>query len=59
MQELKLPSQKKVTGFLAQLKSKYTNVCSRGKKQEELETILQQESYDIAVTKTWWDGSHN
>lgn len=29
-------------------------------KQEELETIVQQESYDVfAITETWWDGSYD
>ena len=31
-----------------------------GNKQEELEAIVQQESYDIvAVTETWWDDSYD
>ncbi|PKU34926.1 mitochondrial fission process protein 1 [Limosa lapponica baueri] len=31
-----------------------------GNKQEELEAIVQQESYDVvAVTETWWDDSHD
>ncbi|KAJ7420326.1 hypothetical protein BTVI_21858 [Pitangus sulphuratus] len=31
-----------------------------GNKQEELEAIVQQESYDVvAITETWWDDSHD
>lgn len=30
-----------------------------GNKQVELETIVQQDGYDIvAITEIWWDGSH-
>ncbi|PKU47277.1 adaptin ear-binding coat-associated protein 1 [Limosa lapponica baueri] len=51
---------KKVAGQLAQLECIYTNVCSMGNKQEELEAIIQQENYDIvAITETWWEDSHN
>jgi len=43
----------------AQLRSLNTNACSMGNKPEELETIVQSESYDIvAITKTWWNDSH-
>jgi len=43
-----------------QLKCIYTNACSMGNKQEELEAIVQQDSYDLAVvTERWWDDSHN
>ena len=43
----------------AQLRCLYTNACSMGNKPEELETIVQSESYDIvAITKTWWNDSH-
>ena len=46
--------------MLAQLKCIYTNAHSMGNKQEELEAIVHQEGYDIvAITKTWWDGSHD
>ncbi|KAJ7406230.1 hypothetical protein BTVI_66085 [Pitangus sulphuratus] len=32
---------------------------SMGNKQEELEAIVQQESYDVVIiTETWWDDSH-
>ncbi|XP_051640625.1 uncharacterized protein LOC127469851 [Manacus candei] len=38
----------------------YTNARSMGNKQEELEAIVQQESYDVvAITETWWDDSHD
>ncbi|KAJ7405034.1 mitochondrial fission process protein 1 [Pitangus sulphuratus] len=31
-----------------------------GNKQEELEAIVQQESYDVVtITETWWDDSHD
>ncbi|KAJ7424170.1 hypothetical protein BTVI_07462 [Pitangus sulphuratus] len=44
----------------AQLKCTYTNASSMGNKQEELEAIEQQESYDeVAITETWWDDSHD
>ncbi|GAB0206513.1 hypothetical protein GRJ2_003116900 [Grus japonensis] len=47
-------------GSVAQLKYIYTNACSMGNKQEELEAIVQQENYDIvAIMETWWDDSHN
>ncbi|KAK4824014.1 hypothetical protein QYF61_009605 [Mycteria americana] len=51
---------KKGTGSIAQLKCIYTNACSMGNKEEELEAIVQQKNYDIvAVTETWWGDSHN
>ena len=38
----------------AQLKCFYTNARSIGSKQEEMETIVQQENYDlVAIMKTW------
>ncbi|PKU29317.1 mitochondrial fission process protein 1 [Limosa lapponica baueri] len=44
----------------AQLKCIYANACSMGNKQDELEAIVQQDSYDIvAITEMWWDDSHN
>ena len=44
----------------AQLKCIYTNACSMGNKQEELEAIVQQDSYDlVAITGAWWDDSHD
>ena len=51
---------KKVAGSIAQLKRIYTNACSMGDRQEELEATVQQENYDIvAITETWWDESRN
>jgi len=42
------------------MKCLYTNTCSMGNKQEELEVIVLLESYDlIAITETWWDESHD
>ena len=44
----------------AQLKCVYTNACSMGNKQEELEATVRQASYDlVAITETWWDHSHD
>ncbi|GAB0207545.1 hypothetical protein GRJ2_003220200 [Grus japonensis] len=44
----------------AQLKCIYTNACSMGNKQKELEAIMQQDSYDlVAITETWWDDSRD
>ncbi|KAJ7415501.1 hypothetical protein BTVI_38021 [Pitangus sulphuratus] len=44
----------------AQLKCMYTSAHSMGNKKEELEAIVQKESYDvIAITETWWDASHD
>ncbi|PKU42802.1 rna-directed dna polymerase from mobile element jockey-like [Limosa lapponica baueri] len=44
----------------AQLKCIYANACSMGHKQEELEAIVRQDSYDVvAITETWWDDGHN
>ena len=44
----------------AQLKCLYTNAHSMGNKQEELETVVQLEKYNlIAVTETRWDDSRN
>ncbi|KAJ7408012.1 hypothetical protein BTVI_60920 [Pitangus sulphuratus] len=38
----------------------YTNARSMGNKQEDLEALVQQESYDVvAITETWWDDSHD
>ncbi|KAK4817255.1 hypothetical protein QYF61_005468 [Mycteria americana] len=50
----------KETRTTAQLKCLYTNARSMGNKQEELEAIVHQETYDmVAITETWWDDSHN
>ncbi|KAJ7419991.1 hypothetical protein BTVI_23322 [Pitangus sulphuratus] len=44
----------------AQLKCMYSNARNMGNKQEELEAIMQQESYDVvAITEMWWDDSHD
>jgi len=44
----------------AQLKCAYINARSMGNKQEELEAIIQQDSYDLfAITEMWWDNSHD
>ena len=44
----------------AQLRCLYTNARSMGNKQEELEAIVQLESYDtVAITETWWNDSHS
>ena len=38
---------------IVQLKWIYTNACSMGNKQEELEAIVQQDSYDlVAIMET-------
>jgi len=42
------------------LKCLYTNACSMGNKQEEMETVVQLENYDIiAIRERWWDKSYN
>ena len=39
---------------MSQLKYIYTNACSMGNKQEELEAIMQRAGYDlVAITETW------
>lgn len=44
----------------AQLSCMYTIAHSTGNKQEELEAMVQQESYDVvAIMETWWDNSHS
>ena len=46
--------------LMTQLKCVYTNACSIGNKQEELEAIVSQGNYDlVAITETWWDHSHD
>ncbi|RMC12154.1 hypothetical protein DUI87_11289 [Hirundo rustica rustica] len=45
---------------VAQLECPYTNAYSMSNKQEELEAMVQQQSYDIvAITETWWDESNS
>ncbi|PKU47346.1 adaptin ear-binding coat-associated protein 1 [Limosa lapponica baueri] len=44
----------------AALKCIYTNACSMGNKQDELEAIVQQDSCDVvAITEMWWDDGHD
>jgi len=44
----------------AQLKCVYTDTRTMGNKQEELETIIQQDDYDlVTITETWWDNLHD
>jgi len=51
-------SAMKVMRPTAQMKCLYTNACSMGNKQEEVEAIVLLESYDlIVITETWWDES--
>lgn len=60
LKEIRACPSEKVTQSIAQLKCSCTNARSTGNKQEELEAILQLESYSlIAVTETWWDEMHN
>ena len=59
VKHLKVISSKKVTQATAQLKCLYTNTRNMGNKQEELETTMLLESYDlVAITETWWDESY-
>jgi len=45
---------------MTQPKCIYSNACSMGNKQEYLEAIVLQSNYDlVAITKTWWDHSHD
>jgi len=38
------------------MKCNYTNASSMGKKQEQLEAIMQQAYCSlVAITETWWD----
>ena len=49
-----------VTQKEAQLRYFYTNAHSMGNKQEELEAIVQSESYDrVIITETWWNDLHS
>jgi len=53
-------SFKEVTRPAAQLKCLYTNACSLGIKQEELEaTVLLENQNIVVITKIWWDDSHD
>jgi len=54
-----VPSRK-VMCQKARLKCLYTNACSIGNKQGEMETMMSLENYDlVAITETWWDESHD
>ncbi|OPJ66568.1 hypothetical protein AV530_016604 [Patagioenas fasciata monilis] len=56
---IKMCSSNKVTQPTDQLECLYTNTCSMGNKQEELEATMLLEDYDLeAITESWWDGSH-
>jgi len=45
---------------MTRLKCINTNAWSTGNKQEDLEVISHQANYDlVAITKTWWDHSHD
>ena len=45
---------------MTQLKCIYTNAHRMGNQKEELEIIVWQAEYDlVAITKTWWDHSHD
>ncbi|GAB0189218.1 hypothetical protein GRJ2_001387100 [Grus japonensis] len=58
--EIRASPIRRMEGSAAQLKCIYTNACSMGNKQEELEAIMQLENYNIlAITETWWDDLHN
>ena len=53
-------SYRKAVHLKAQLKCLYTNACSMGNKQEELETMVHLENFGlIAIMETWWDDSCN
>ena len=42
---------------MTQIKCIYTNACSTGNKQKDLEVIVRHDL--VAITETWWDHSHN
>jgi len=49
-----------VRSIAQQLKCIYINAHSMGNKQEELEAIVQQDSYDLVTTiETWWNDSRD
>lgn len=53
-------SFKEMTRPAAQLKCLFTNACSLGNKQKELEATVLLENHNIVVvTETWWDDSHD
>lgn len=50
----------KVVQYIDQLKNICANSCSTGYKQEELETVVQQENLDVVtITETRWADSHS
>lgn len=52
-------SSKKVMQPIAQLKCLYTDTGNMGNKQEELETTVQLENYDLIAINGLWGKSHN
>jgi len=53
-------AQGKSACLSSSLKSLYTNACSMGNKQEELEICVWLQGNDlIAITETWWNSSHD
>ena len=53
-------STEKVAWLSAQLKCLYTNACSLGNQQEQLEATMPLESYDlVAITDTWCNESQD
>jgi len=59
LKRIRAKSSKQMMQPMAQLKCLYTNVGSMGDKQELVATA-QMESYTlIAITKSWWDESHD
>jgi len=59
-QEVTHPARVKLECSAHSLKCLYTNTCSLGNKQEELETCVRAGDYDpVAITETWWDSSHD
>ena len=53
-------SSGKVMRLTDQLKCLYTNSHIMENKQEELETMVQVDKYDLTtIVETWWDGSQN
>lgn len=60
LKSIRTCSSKKVTWSIAELKCLHTNACNMGNKQEELEVIVELESYNlIAITETWRDESYD
>lgn len=58
LKRIRARSSKKVTWSIAELKCLHTNACNMGNKQEELEVIVELESYNlITITEMWRDES--